>query len=384
MSAAATLGSHWRPSAGVWRPRGGGCGARTTQKPVGLVWLIDEESNFPKATDKSLLEKLSSNHSKHAYYVKPKLSDRSFAIKHYAGTVTYTISNFLDKNRDSLRQELMDTLASSRKPFIVQLFKAEGIEDTKETTMSRGAGGRRAGSKIPTVVSQFHQSLTDLIATLEQCNPYFVRCIKPNSSKASRLFEGDLVLAQLRYSGMLETIRIRRAGYPVRFAYKEFHGRFRILMLNSDHNNLRRGCQQILDRWPFARAVPCTLGRRTNSLTRAGAAGRVGYVGAVRCGQCCGRASAQGRLPDGQQQGVYAQQRGKHPGRSSAKEDCPLCRCAAKALPRRTCTLALQAGAQVHGAPGVVCAGRGPGDAPHVSKGEEERERASARAGAGV
>ena len=211
------------------------------------MWLIDEESNFPKATDKSLLEKLSSNHIKHPYYVKPKLSDRSFAVKHYAGTVIYTIHNFLDKNRDSLRQELMDTLAASKKPFLVSLFKAETIDETKESTMSRGAGGRRTGSKIPTVVSQFHQSLSELIATLEQCNPYFVRCIKPNSTKASKVFENDLVLAQLRYSGMLETIRIRRAGYPVRFAYKEFFGRYRILMLNADHGNLKRGSQQILD-----------------------------------------------------------------------------------------------------------------------------------------
>jgi myosin X len=211
------------------------------------VWLIDEESNFPKATDKSLLEKLTSNHTKHPYFVKPKLSDRSFAIKHYAGTVAYTIFNFLDKNRDSLRQEVMDTLAASRKPFLAGLFKADVVDDSKETTMSRGAGGRRTGSKIPTVVSQFHQSLTDLIGTLEMCNPYFVRCIKPNASKAAHVYENELVLAQLRYSGMLETIRIRRAGYPVRFSYKEFHGRYRILLLSCDHANQRRGCQQILE-----------------------------------------------------------------------------------------------------------------------------------------
>ena len=216
------------------------------QKPVGLVWLIDEESNFPKATDKSLLDKLGSNHGKHPYYVKPKVSSHCFAIKHYAGTVTYIITGFLDKNRDSLRQEVMDTLSQSRKPFVAKMFKAEPVDDTNQMSLSRQAGGRRAGSKLPTVVSQFHQSLTELINSLEQCNPYFVRCIKPNSSKAAHQYEAELVLAQLRYSGMLETIRIRRAGYPVRFTFSEFYGRFRLLLLSADANDLRRGCQQII------------------------------------------------------------------------------------------------------------------------------------------
>jgi len=81
--------------------------------------------------------------------------------------------------------------------------------------------------------------LNELINTLSNCNPYFVRCVKPNTEKKSNLFDHSLVLAQLRYSGMLETIRIRSAGYPIRLPFKEFVQRYRLLAPSAETDHLK-------------------------------------------------------------------------------------------------------------------------------------------------
>lgn len=129
------------------------------QKPLGLLALLDEESNFPKGTDLTLLEKIEKNHGAHPNFEKPKMAKDAFCVKHYAGKVTYTITAFLDKNRDTLRAEWMTALMSSKNRFVSSLFAAEEVKEEDPTgmkTVSRGGGGRRGGSKIPTVGSQFN------------------------------------------------------------------------------------------------------------------------------------------------------------------------------------------------------------------------------------
>ncbi len=86
--------------------------------------------------------------------------------------------------------------------------------------------------KLASLATQFSEQLGELVATMQQCNPFFVRCIKPNTVKKPGIFDNVLVLEQLRYSGMLETIRIRRAGYPVRLLFADFEFRFRSLITN--------------------------------------------------------------------------------------------------------------------------------------------------------
>jgi len=86
---------------------------------------------------------------------------------------------------------------------------------------------------------------------MSNCNPYFVRCVKPNKNKSSDEFDVDLVLAQLRYSGMLETIRIRRAGYPVRIAYKDFVFRYKVLLDRAKETDIKKATQLIMTKtWP--------------------------------------------------------------------------------------------------------------------------------------
>ncbi len=84
--------------------------------------------------------------------------------------------------------------------------------------------------KTPTVAAKFNDSLTSLIEEMSKCKPWFVRCIKPNNCKRAMVFETGVVLEQLCYTGMLETIRIRKIGYPIRYKFQMFLRKYRSLI----------------------------------------------------------------------------------------------------------------------------------------------------------
>eukprot|EP00731_Ephydatia_muelleri_P029534 Em0021g57a len=187
-------------------------------KPLNIISLVDEESKFPKGTDLSMLQKLHNQHGTNPHYVMPKSSIvHEFGIVHFAGTVSYQAKGFLDKNRDTFSNDLFDLLSKSRSPFLLEIFK----NDRTMTAETR--------KKSPTLALQFKKSLDELMLTLSQCQPFFVRCIKPNEHKEALTFDRELCTRQLRYSGMRETIRIRRAGYPIRHTFKEFVERYYVL-----------------------------------------------------------------------------------------------------------------------------------------------------------
>uniref|UniRef100_A0A8C9V0E6 Unconventional myosin-X-like n=1 Tax=Scleropages formosus TaxID=113540 RepID=A0A8C9V0E6_SCLFO len=193
------------------------------EKKLGMLALINEESRFPKGTDYTLLEKLHSRHT-NPYYVKPRVTDHQFGIKHYAGEVLYDVRGILEKNRDTFRDDILNMLKDSRLDFIYDLFERVGSRSSEET-LKMGTARRK-----PTVSSQFRDSLHSLMATLSASNPFFVRCIKPNMEKNPNKFDPEVVLNQLRYSGMLETVKVRRAGFPVRRTFKDFCSRYKVIL----------------------------------------------------------------------------------------------------------------------------------------------------------
>ncbi|XP_068957507.1 unconventional myosin-X [Petaurus breviceps papuanus] len=196
------------------------------EKKLGLLALINEESHFPQATDTTLLEKLHAQHAHNHFYVKPRVAVNNFGVKHYAGEVQYDVRGILEKNRDTFRDDLLNLLRESRLDYIYDLFEHVSSRNNQETL--------KCGSKHkrPTVSSQFKDSLHSLMATLSTSNPFFVRCIKPNMQKMPDQFDQALVLNQLKYSGMLETVRIRKAGFPVRRPFQDFCKRYKVLMRN--------------------------------------------------------------------------------------------------------------------------------------------------------
>ncbi|CAH2305349.1 unconventional myosin-X-like [Pelobates cultripes] len=205
------------------------------EKKLGLLALINEESRFPKGTDFTLLEKLNVQHANNPHFVKPRVTENQFGIKHYAGEVMYDVQGFLEKNRDTFRDDILNLLRDSRLDFIYDLFEKVCSRSSEETLKM---GTQR---KKPTVSSQFRESLHSLMAMLNTSNPFFIRCIKPNTDKLPNTFNPDVVLNQLRYSGMLETVKIRRAGFPVRRQYQDFITRYRMLLKNIGAEGDMRG-----------------------------------------------------------------------------------------------------------------------------------------------
>eukprot|EP00063_Salmo_salar_P046400 XP_014021235.1 PREDICTED: unconventional myosin-X-like [Salmo salar] len=211
------------------------------EKKLGMLALINEESRFPKGTDYTLLEKLHSRHATNHYYMKPRVTDHQFGIKHYAGEVVYDVRGILQKNRDTFRDDILNMLKDSRLDFVYDLFERVGSRNGEET-MKMGTARRK-----PTVSSQFRDSLHSLMNTLSASNPFFVRCIKPNMNKNANMFDPEVVLNQLRYSGMLETVKIRRAGFPVRRTFDDFYSRYKMILKDERPTDDQRGmCTELL------------------------------------------------------------------------------------------------------------------------------------------
>nr|XP_061834366.1 unconventional myosin-VIIa-like [Nerophis lumbriciformis] len=207
-------------------------------KALNMLALIDEESNFPKGTDATMLQKMNQVHGKGSVYVAPKNDYEShFGVHHFAGVVYYDSKGFLEKNRDTLSDDLIQLVDTSTNKLLKQVFhaqlttKSSGNPRMVVTSANNTLRATNEGKKrVPTLSGQFRQSLDSLMKTLTVCQPYFIRCIKPNDYKKPMLFDRELCLRQLRYSGMMETIRIRKAGYPLRYTFDEFLERYRVLL----------------------------------------------------------------------------------------------------------------------------------------------------------
>lgn len=235
---------------------------------MGVLALLDEESRLPSGTDASFLQKLYSQIAKpetKGVFKKPRFGNTAFTIAHYALDVTYEAEGFLEKNRDTVPEEHMTLLASTKNTFLREVLDAalastkspdspmpnspavsdmsgasrrqSLIPDPGRTSLvnSVTSGSKRQGAaaRKPTQASIFKASLSSLMETLGITNVHYIRCIKPNEQKEAWKFVPQQVLGQLRACGVLETIRISCAGYPTRWTYEEFAERFVVLSFSS-------------------------------------------------------------------------------------------------------------------------------------------------------
>ncbi len=196
------------------------------KKGEGVLAMIDEELSVPKGDDLTFLKKVLAKHAKHPNFAAPKPKDLNsnlvFCIFHYAGLVPYNVTSFLEKNKDALNEDITDAINSSKCPLVSKLLRLDG-----EAEVDLG----KAKKKQPTLGFQFKESLQGLMASLYKCEPHFVRCMKSNHQKKGGIFESDMMLAQLRYAGLLEVCRIRKIGFPVRRTFDDFIFRYRCLDL---------------------------------------------------------------------------------------------------------------------------------------------------------
>ncbi|XP_075063121.1 unconventional myosin-IXb isoform X3 [Mixophyes fleayi] len=329
-----------------------GCIHLISKKPTGLFYLLDEESNFPHATYRTLLAKFKQQHEENKYFVGTPVMEPAFIIRHFAGKVKYQIKDFREKNTDYMRPDIVALLRSSDSAYIRELIGMDPVSvfrwavlraairsmavlnEAGRQRAERTAGVVRKGPRIPlgelqksntsveklyrerhsqlmssikglswqgddpanllrtlslrrhsrlqlqktkgvrqkqiipknlldsqslklimsmtlhdrttksllhlhkkkkppSISAQFQASLNKLLETLGKAEPFFIRCIRSNSEKMEMTFDETLVLQQLRYTGMLETVRIRRSGYSAKYTYKEFKDQFQVLLPKS-------------------------------------------------------------------------------------------------------------------------------------------------------
>ena len=222
-----------------------------SKKPLGILHLLDDESNFPKGTDFSFLEKCHYHHGSKMCYTKPKMSHSEFVITHYAGDVAYDVHDFLEKNRNSFQNDVVSLLMSSKHKLIPKIFGGQGncsfSQQPHFDSHFRMSRLQNIRPRISTVGAKFHDSLSQLMENMSACHPWFVRCIKPNHDKIPLKFDMRIVLQQLRSTGMLETIRIRKLGYPVSYLFSAFTREYGCLKPQDAALTEREGCEGILN-----------------------------------------------------------------------------------------------------------------------------------------
>ncbi|XP_072561094.1 myosin-9-like isoform X2 [Paramormyrops kingsleyae] len=207
--------------------------------PPGILALLDEECWFPKATDKSFVEKVGQEQGTHPKFHKPKkLKDEAdFCIMHYAGKVDYKADEWLMKNMDPLNDNVATLLNQSSDKFMSELWKdvdrIVGLDKVAGMSESIPGAFKTRKGMFRTVGQLYKEQLSKLMATLRNTNPNFVRCIIPNHEKKAGKLDPHLVLDQLRCNGVLEGIRICRQGFPNRIVFQEFRQRYEILTPNA-------------------------------------------------------------------------------------------------------------------------------------------------------
>ncbi|KAK0050723.1 unconventional myosin-X [Biomphalaria pfeifferi] len=200
--------------------------------PKCVLKMLDEECRFPQGTDKSYIIKQHQELEDHESYIKGDRRnwETEFGIQHYAGVVVYNVQGFLDKNKDTQQDQLFDLMHGSKNTFVEDLTRFQDLLGVRlEILQGRQTISRTARSK-PTVGDTFKHQLNALVDVLDLTNPWYVRCLKPNSGKRPNDYQEKEVLQQLRYSGMLDIIRIKREGYPVHVPVDNFLSKYGILL----------------------------------------------------------------------------------------------------------------------------------------------------------
>lgn len=231
-----------------------------SKKPSGLLIILEEHGFLNRKPDnKALLSSFNNTHfNKHEAYAKTRFGTDEFIVRHFAGDVAYDVANFIEKNNDSLQDDLMQFVLSSGSPFLQNVINQRPVpglgfipEDKQlgkvlsassansgpteaaavasTTRPARDKGGPMQFASAVTVSMQFRAQLAELVVKLRATSPHYIKCIKPNNVKASGAFSPHQVMQQLRYSGVLEVVRIRREAFPTREDFRVFYNMFKIL-----------------------------------------------------------------------------------------------------------------------------------------------------------
>merc|ERR1712079_270905 len=199
------------------------------EKPMAFLAIFEEESLFPKATDATFAEKLMTNLlGKWTQFAKPNPRpdpDAHFAVIHYAATVSYNLTGWLEKNKDPLNDTIVELIKNGSNSLAIRCF----ADHPGQPLENKDDGGRKKKGGGKTVSSYFKGQLDDLMTTLYKTEPHFIRCVVPNTHKQPGGTEPELIMHQYQCNGVLAGISICRKGFPNKVLYPEFKSRYNII-----------------------------------------------------------------------------------------------------------------------------------------------------------
>eukprot|EP01100_Stratorugosa_tubuloviscum_P012323 TRINITY_DN580_c0_g2_i1.p1 TRINITY_DN580_c0_g2~~TRINITY_DN580_c0_g2_i1.p1 ORF type:complete len:1264 (+),score=732.79 TRINITY_DN580_c0_g2_i1:136-3927(+) len=213
------------------------------KSPPGIFCVLDDVARSvhsqAEGADKALCQRITSCSTNPHFDMR----GQSFCVKHYAGDVTYEVQGMIEKNKDSVLKDLLEAISISQNKFLLTLFPDRPDEDAKK-------GPTTAGFKIKTQAG-------NLVATLSKAMPHYVRCIKPNDTKKAGDFDNQRILHQIKYLGLLDNIKVRRAGFAYRTTFDRFIERFYLLSGRTSYaakkiwkGDTVSGCRAILEDSP--------------------------------------------------------------------------------------------------------------------------------------
>eukprot|EP01104_Vermistella_antarctica_P018073 TRINITY_DN6583_c0_g1_i1.p1 TRINITY_DN6583_c0_g1~~TRINITY_DN6583_c0_g1_i1.p1 ORF type:complete len:1214 (+),score=376.93 TRINITY_DN6583_c0_g1_i1:263-3904(+) len=210
------------------------CDLIESKNPMGILTLLDDVCNFPKGDDYKFADKMAAQFATHDHFAGG--GGNEFQIRHYAGDVTYCVEGFCDKNKDVLVNDLISLCQCTNSFLLPILFSESATLDNKKRPTT-------AGFKIK-------NSIAELVKTLSLCQPHYIRCIKPTERKRPNDFDAKLTMHQVRYLGLLENVRIRRAGYAYRQLFDKFFYRYRVVCPKcwpTWSGDIQSGCDAIME-----------------------------------------------------------------------------------------------------------------------------------------
>jgi len=220
----------------------------------GLLPLLDDASTGVMQTDALYMAQVVKAHGQHPRFIKPRFpSQPVFGVNHFAGRVTYTTEGFLEKNVSLQPHEVLELMEASENAVLRELVTQEeagaavaaaggeqgavgapqGCVPKSSTGVGVGSMGgalRSGGQRKSTVSLSFRRSLQQLMEKLKDAKAHFVRCMKPNALKVADRFDSQMVADQLRLSGIMAAVKIRKAGFAIRTRCRDFVKRYLLIV----------------------------------------------------------------------------------------------------------------------------------------------------------
>lgn len=188
------------------------------EKNPGILKLLDETCMVGNPTHDDFLRKLDTAFAKHEFYASfttkkdKSIARTAFRVTHYAGVVDYDITEFIFKNKDTLHQTIQDACSASSDALVKDLFP-----------------NARSKQRPVTAGTQFKTNVGSLVTTLRACQPHYIRCIKSNDKKGAFVLDEERVKHQVAYLNLVETVKVRRAGFCNRQPYNRFLPRYKMI-----------------------------------------------------------------------------------------------------------------------------------------------------------